>query len=60
MALRNLCEVAADEDSLAGFKFRRRSVVLEWIPDFWCPAAKLAIENTWTVQSEKKKSRCTL
>ncbi len=29
---------------IAGFRFRRRSVVLGWIPDFWCPAAKLAIE----------------
>ena len=56
MALRNLCEVATDEDSLAGFKFRQRSVVLEWIPDFWWPpASSLAMESTWTVQSEKKE-----
>ena len=41
---------------LAGFKFRRRSVVLGWIPDFWCPAAKLAIEIDG-VESEWKKDR---
>ena len=29
---------------VGGFRFRRRAVVLGWIPDFWCPAAKLAIE----------------
>jgi len=41
---------------LAGFKFRRRSVVLGWIPDFWCPAAKLAIEID-AQESEWKKDR---
>ena len=29
---------------VAGARFHRRAVVLGWIPDFWCPAAKLAIE----------------
>jgi very-short-patch-repair endonuclease len=29
---------------LAGFKFRHRSLVYGYIPDFWCPEAKLAIE----------------
>jgi len=29
---------------IAGFKFHRRAVVLGSIPDFWCPAAKLALE----------------
>jgi very-short-patch-repair endonuclease len=41
---------------VAGFKFRRRSVVLGWIPDFWCPAAKLAIEIDG-VESEWKQRR---
>src|SRR5262245_5136907 len=30
--------------SQLGLKFRRRAVVLGWIPDFWCPSAKLALE----------------
>jgi ATP-dependent DNA helicase RecQ len=29
---------------LGGFKFRRRSLVYGYIPDFWCPEAKVAIE----------------
>lgn len=29
---------------LSGFKFRRRSLVYGYIPDFWCPEAKVAIE----------------
>jgi very-short-patch-repair endonuclease len=29
---------------ISGFKFGRRRIVLGWIPDFWCPAAKLVIE----------------
>jgi very-short-patch-repair endonuclease len=29
---------------IAGCKFHRRAVVLGSIPDFWCPAAKLALE----------------
>jgi very-short-patch-repair endonuclease len=29
---------------VAGFKFRRRAVVLGWIPDFWCASAKVAVE----------------
>lgn len=29
---------------VAGLRFRRRAIVLGWIPDFWCPAIKLAIE----------------
>ena len=27
-----------------GVKFRRRSLLLGWIPDFWCPAARVAVE----------------
>src|SRR5215470_9267600 len=27
-----------------GFKFRRRSLVHGYIPDFWCPEAKVAVE----------------
>lgn len=41
---------------VAGFKFRRRAIVLGWIPDFWCPAAKLAIEID-AAESEWKKAR---
>ena len=29
---------------IGGLKFHRRAVVLGSIPDFWCPAAKLAVE----------------
>lgn len=29
---------------LGGFKFRHRSLVYGYIPDFWCPEAGLAIE----------------
>ena len=29
---------------VGGFKFRRRSLVDGYIPDFWCPEAKLVIE----------------
>jgi very-short-patch-repair endonuclease len=29
---------------VAGVKFRRRSPVLGWIPDFWCPEARVAVE----------------
>lgn len=29
---------------LGGFKFRHRSLVYGYIPDFWCPEARLAIE----------------
>jgi very-short-patch-repair endonuclease len=27
-----------------GQKFRRRAVLYGWIPDFWCPACRVAIE----------------
>lgn len=27
-----------------GAKFRRRAVLYGWIPDFWCPSARIAIE----------------
>lgn len=29
---------------LLGFKFRRRSLVHGYVPDFWCPEARLAVE----------------
>ncbi len=41
---------------VAGFKFRRRAIVLGRIPDFWCPAAKLAIEIDG-IDSEWKQAR---
>jgi very-short-patch-repair endonuclease len=40
--------------SVAGFRFRRRAIVLGWIPDFWCPAAKLAIEIDGTDSAWKR------
>lgn len=27
-----------------GYKFRRRAVLYGWIPDFWCPECRVAIE----------------
>ncbi len=27
-----------------GWRFRRRAILYGWIVDFWCPAARLAIE----------------
>lgn len=42
--------------AISGFRFRRRAIVLGWIPDFWCPFAKLAIEID-DDQSEWKKDR---
>ena len=41
---------------IAGARFRRRAIVLGWIPDFWCPAAKLAIEID-AGDSESKRQR---
>src|SRR5438045_7510621 len=41
---------------IGGFKFGRRRIVLGWIPDFWCPAAKLAIEID-ADESDWKKDR---
>jgi very-short-patch-repair endonuclease len=38
-----------------GLKFRRRSVVLGWIPDFWCPSAKLALEIDASTDDRKRQ-----
>lgn len=27
-----------------GHKFRRRAILFGWIPDFWCPACRIAID----------------
>src|SRR2546426_12486820 len=40
---------------LGGFKFRHRSLVYGYIPDFWCPAAKLAIEIDGKEYAAKQK-----
>jgi very-short-patch-repair endonuclease len=40
---------------VAGLRFRRRAVVLGWIPDFWCPAAKLALEIDASESEEKHR-----
>ena len=47
------------KSQVGGFKFRRRSVVLGWIPDFWCPEAKLAIEIDAS-DTPTKRSRDTV
>ena len=39
---------------IGGFKFGRRRIVLGWIPDFWCLAAKLAIEIDGDASDWKK------
>jgi very-short-patch-repair endonuclease len=41
--------------SQLGLKFRRRSVVLGWIPDFWCPSAKLALEIDASTDNRKRQ-----
>src|SRR5688572_840049 len=43
---------------IAGVRFRRRAVVFGSIPDFWCPAARLAIEIDAS-SSDWKRSRDT-
>jgi very-short-patch-repair endonuclease len=40
---------------VAGLRFRRRAIVLGWIPDFWCPAAKLALEIDASESEEKRR-----
>src|SRR5262245_50658648 len=41
--------------SQLGLKFRRRSVVLGWIPDFWCPSAKLALKIDASADDRKRQ-----
>jgi len=41
--------------SQLGMKFRRRSVVLGWIPDFWCPSANLALEIDASTDDRKRQ-----
>jgi very-short-patch-repair endonuclease len=41
--------------SRLGLKFRRRAVVLGWIPDFWCPSAKLALEIDASTDDRKRQ-----
>ena len=36
-----------------GVRFRRRSILLGWIPDFWCPAARVAIEIEYDSDRER-------
>jgi len=47
---------------IAGFKFGRRRIVLGWIPDFWCPAAKLVIEidgdeSAWKKDRDNRREK---
>src|SRR5258706_9537301 len=47
---------------VGGFKFRHRSLVYGYIPDFWCPEAKLAIEidgNEYAAKQERDAIRDT-
>lgn len=30
--------------SQLGVRFRRRAILLGWVPDFWCPAARVVVE----------------
>jgi very-short-patch-repair endonuclease len=46
--------------SQLGLKFRRRSVVLGWIPDFWCPSAKLALEIDASTDNRKRQRDAAL
>ena len=39
---------------LGGFKFRHRSLVYGYIPDFWCPEARLAIEIDGKEYADKR------
>jgi len=40
---------------LHGHRFRRRAIVEGWIPDFWCPSAKLAIEIDASANARKMR-----
>ena len=40
---------------LGGFKFRHRSLVYGYIPDFWCPEARLAIEIDGKEYADKRE-----
>ena len=40
---------------LGGFKFRRRSLVYGYIPDFWCPEVNLAIEIDGREYADKRE-----
>lgn len=47
---------------IAGCKFHRRAVVLGFIPDFWCPSAKLALEiddtlSEWKAFRDRERDR---
>jgi very-short-patch-repair endonuclease len=47
---------------IGGFKFGRRRIVLGWIPNFWCPAAKLAIEidgdeSAWKIDRDARREK---
>ncbi len=38
-----------------GWRFRRRAILYGWIVDFWCPAAKFAIEIDHASDVEREK-----
>ena len=37
------------------WRFRRRAILYGWIVDFWCPAAKLAIEIDHALDVEREE-----
>jgi very-short-patch-repair endonuclease len=37
-----------------GVRFHRRKIIYGWIPDFWCPSAKLAIDIDYASDVERQ------
>lgn len=40
--------------SKLGVRFRRRAILLGWVPDFWCPAARVAVEIDYASDQERQ------
>ncbi len=38
-----------------GVRFKRRSILLGWIPDFWCPSQRIAIDIDYKSDSNRLK-----
>ena len=36
-----------------GHKFRRRTILFGWVPDFWCPACRVAIEIDYPSDAQR-------
>jgi very-short-patch-repair endonuclease len=39
--------------SKLGVRFRRRSILLGWVPDFWCASARVAVEIDYPSDSDR-------